>query len=224
MQLKFIIGFIFITVFLNAQVRIVKPIKAAPAKKTNLGIGVGPSRSVLYLGRNVKANNDATGLNATLVYGGHKLMRGSLEFTLYRPINIEPTWYNINSSSIEFNTHFIARMKEGKAVFYPIFGISYNIFSGFYTGVNDYMNLTRLYQKNQRVETRWWGLNVGTGFERYFKKVSVFVDYKMRVGVSEGNNQLSIQDVCFSGGLRFNLKAPTLNKIFRGTRSRYLLN
>jgi len=161
-----------------------------------------------------------------MVYGGSKLMRLSLEYTRYQPLDIAPTWYNINASTIELNTHFMARFRNRNAYFYPLVGISYNIFSGTYTGVNDYLNLGTLYKKNEKVVTRWVGLNIGTGYELYVKPGSFFLDYKMRIGVTEGKSQLNIQDVCITAGLRFNLRVPSFYSLFiyRGTRSRYLLD
>jgi len=196
------------------------------SRKTNLAFGIGVSRSVVYLARNVKPDNDATGLHTSILYGGKKLFRVSLEYTRYKTIDIAPTWYNIKASVIEINGHVLARFRSGNAYFYPLFGFSYNMFSGTYTGIDDYLNLNSLYQKNQRVNTRWFGVNVGTGYEFYFKPGSFFLDYKMRVGVTEGKNQLNIQDVCITAGLRINLKVRSLYGIFmyRDTRSRYLLD
>jgi hypothetical protein len=205
-----------------------KPVITTPTypRRTNLGMGVGITRSVLYLARNVKADNDATGINTTLVYGGAKLLRASLEYTFYQPLDIEPTWYNIKAQTIELNMHVMARFANKRAYFYPLFGLSYNTFSGFFTGQNDYLNLASLYKKNQQIVTRWLGLNVGTGYEYYFRPGSFFLDYKMRVGKTEGYSKINIQDVCISAGFRFNIKAPSIYSIFwyKGTRSRYLLD
>lgn len=214
---------LFLSVGLTAQLKVVKPIVTHP-KRTTLAFGLGLTRSVVYLSRNVKPDNNADGFNASAVYGGARLMRLSLEYTYYRTMNIEPTWYDIKAHTIEANVHFLARFKSKKAVFYPIVGISYNIFSGYFTGVNDYLNLTSLYPVNETVTTRWPGLNVGTGYEYYFKPGSFFIDYKMRVGFTEGTNQVNIQDVCFSAGFRFNLRVPTIYTVFKGTRGRYSLD
>lgn len=196
------------------------------AKYRNLGIGVGVTRSVIYLARNVKEDNDATGLQFSMVYGISRLLRLSLEYTHFFPIDIAPTWYDINAKTIEMNMHIIARFNKSNAYFYPLFGLSYNTFSGNYTGINDYLNLSSLYEKNTTVVTRWLGLNVGTGYELFFKPGSFFLDYKMRVGFTEGSNQINIQDVCITAGLRFNVKVRSLRSIFiyRDTRSRYQLD
>jgi hypothetical protein len=195
-------------------------------KRTDLGIGLGVTRSVVYLARNVKPNNDATGLNASLVYGGSRIFRVSLEYTRYAEMNMAPTWYDVKANTIELNGHVLARFKNKNAYFYPLFGISYNRFSGFYTGNNDFLRLDEFYQKNTQVSTNWLGLNVGTGYELYFKPGSFFLDYKMRIGVTKGYNQINIQDVCISAGLRFNLRAPSVYSLFTpgGLRSRYLLD
>jgi hypothetical protein len=205
------------------QVRTIKPVKTH-SRKTNLGVGGGITRSVLFLTRNVKENNDAIGYNGSIIYGGEKIFRGSLEYTYYKKINIQPTWYDIKAYTIEANMHLLARFKKTKAYFYPLFGISYNSFSGYFTGLNDFLNLSDKYKKNQVAKTSWLGLNVGAGYEQYFKQISVFGEYKMRVGKSDGQRQINIMDVCFSCGIRYNIRVPSIYRIFNGTKSRYLLD
>ena len=205
-----------------AQVRVVKPI-VTHSKTTNLAFGLGFSRSVIYLQRNVKPDNDANGIQANLVYGGSNIFRCSAEYTYYFPISIGPTWYNIKSSSIEANIHAIARFSNTKSYFYPVFGLSYNVFSGFYTGASDYLNLNKLYPIQSQVVTKWLGVNIGTGYELFFAKSSFFIDYKMRIGRTEGKNDLNIMDVCITSGLRYTITIPTFYQLFRGTHSRYSL-
>ncbi len=206
----------------QAQLKVIKPV-VKPAKRTNLAIGYGRSRSVVYLNRNVKQDNDARGHHLTLIYGGNRLIRFSGEFTIYNLKDIAPTWYDIRANTVEANIHFLARFQSNKALFYPIAGLSYNSFTGFFTGQNDFLNLRSLYPINQRVKTTWIGLNVGTGFEYFFKPGSFYVDYKMRLGFAEGTENFNIMDVCFTAGLRYNLRVPSVYSLFRGTRSRYFI-
>jgi hypothetical protein len=221
--LLYSISFLF-CLNIKAQTRIIKPVKTYP-KKTNLAFSVGRTRSVLFLSRNVKENNDAKGFSFSAIYGGSKILRVSLEYTMYKQINIEPTWFNIQANTIEANVHVLARVKNTKALFYPLFGLSYNHFSGFFTGRNDFINLAEKYKINSVVTTNWLGLNVGTGYEQYIGPVSFFIDYKMRVGAYDGKEQhVNITDVCISFGLRYNIKAPSIYKIFRGTKNRYFLD
>jgi hypothetical protein len=219
----YVILFFASSCVLNAQLKTVKPVKSQP-KRTTLAFGGGLSRSVVYLNRNVNDKNDARGFNASLVYGGSKLVRTSIEYTYFRTLDIRPTWYNVKAHTIEANVHFLARFKSKNAVFYPVFGLSYNVFSGFFTGVNDHLNLAAIHTPNTDATSRWLGLNVGTGYEYFFRPGSIFVDYKMRIGVAEGNFKLNIMDVCFSAGLRLNLKVPTFYSLFKGTRGRYFID
>lgn len=217
-----IVALMLLSMINVGQIKTVKPTKTRP-KETNFAIGIGATRSVLYLNRNVKENNDAKGLHLSIIYGGSRLLRFSAEYSYYFPINIEPTWQNINARTIESNLHIIARFTKTKAFFYPVVGFSYNEFNGFFTGKNDFLNLSDKYEKNTQVKTIWYGLNIGTGYEYYIKNISLFLDYKMRVGFADGR-QLNIMDVCFSAGARFNLKVPSIYKLFSGPRSRYMLN
>ncbi len=203
------------------QVRTIKPVKTHP-RQTNFGIGGGVTKSFLFLSRNVKDNNDALGFHGSLIYGGEKIFRGNLEYTYYRKINIEPTWYDIKAYTIEMNLQAIARFQRTKTYFYPLFGLSYNSFKGYFTGLDDFLNLSDKYKKNQTANTKWVGFNVGSGFEQYFKQVSIYGEYKMRIGNS-GERKLNIMDVCFTFGARYYIRVPSIYKLFSGTKSRYLI-
>lgn len=215
--------FCFLFLATGAQIKTAKPIKTYP-KHTNFGIGVGYTRSVIFLSRNVKENNDASGLQISAVYGGAKLFRFSAEYSYYFPIKIEPTWFDIKAKTFEANMHIIARFKNSEAFFYPLFGISANFFQGYFTGRNDFQNLSDRYEANSTVTQNWVGLNIGTGYEYYIKPISLFFDYKMRVGLEEGKKQLNIMDVCLIAGLRYNIKVPSIHNLYRGTKSRYMIN
>jgi len=205
-----------------AQVRRIVPSEKHPAA-TNLSVGVGVTRSVLFLSRNIKDDNDATGFNMNATYGLNRLMRIGAEYTFYRTIDIQPTWHTIKASTMEVNMHFIARLSRSKAVFYPLFGLSYNVFNGFFTGKNDFNHLSQMYRANSMVHTRWVGLNVGTGYEHFFRPLSIFVEYKMRAGVSDEQRQFNIIDVCFSAGIRFNVRVRSFYSLVKGPRGRYFL-
>jgi hypothetical protein len=219
----FILAFLLLSASFYSQTRVIKPAKKTYPKTTNLGISAGVTRSLVYLNRNVKENNDATGYSFGLIYGGSRLTRVTVEYTHYKELNIQPTWIGIRASCIEANVHAIARFKNVKAYFYPMAGLSYNMFSGYFTGRNDFLNLSQRYPINQVVSTNWTGLNVGTGYEHHIKKISLYVEYKMKVGLAEKKN-LNIMDVCFGFGIRYNLRVPSVYKIFSGTRSRYFLD
>jgi len=209
---RFILHISFAIVFLQnitGQVKIVKPVKTHP-KYTNLAISAGVIRSDLFLTRNINNNNDAIGFNGGLVYGGAKSLRFNLEYTYYRKMNIVPTWYDIKATSIELNANVLAQFKKTRTFFYPLFGLSYNSFQG-----------STKYQKNTIARTNWLGVNIGAGFEQRIKQFAIYGEYKMRIGNS--GPQLNILDVCFNAGIRYNLRVPSVYKLFSGTKNRYLL-
>jgi hypothetical protein len=233
-------AFIYVAVFLAASSTISlsqtnkikpkpRPIKEPPAKKklfeeegkTNFQFGGGIMSSVVYLSRNVNDKNDARGWTVMGSYGGNKLFRVSAQYTQYFPINIAPTWYNVKANTIESNLEWMVYFKNKKSILYPLVGLSYNTFKGYFTGFNDYLNLKSVYKTNTTVSSRWLGLNVGTGFEHAFGPVVLFIDYKMRVGKMEERFSFTIMDVCYSGGVRLKLWIPTLKKLRLGLKDKY---
>lgn len=189
---------------------------------TNFQIGGGIMGSVLYLSRNIKEDNDALGYTINANYGGHKLLRFSVQYTKYFPINIEPTWYTIKANTIEANVEILARFKNNKTFLYPYGGISYNTFRGYFTGADDFLNLREKYEPNSYVSSYWLGLNVGTGMEHAIGRfIVLFVDYRMRVGKTEERAGFNIMDVCYSGGIRLKLWVPSLHKLYRGVGDKY---
>ncbi len=219
----YIVVLFLIAISMASQVRVVKPVKRTKPKSTRLAFFGGLSNSVLLLERNIKDDNSASGYHIGASYGLTRVFRASFEYTKYHQIDIAPTWYNINARTYEFNINAMARMTGTDAFFYPLLGVSYNIFEGYFTGQQDYLNLSRMYEKNANVDTRWFGVNVGVGLEYFIKQFSMYGEFKMRVGQTE-SGQISIMDVCFTAGLRYNLRVPSLYKVFSGTRSRYLLD
>lgn len=197
-------------------------------KLTDLGVGLGVTRSVIFLSRNIKEFNDATGFCATLVYGGHKLYRLSAAYSQYSSINIEPTWLNIKARCYEVNLQILARFRNNASLIYPITGISVNEFNGFFTGVEDFQNLREKYDINSQVRSYWIGANFGLGYEHKFNPITIFLAYKMRVGTQDANQKINIMDVCYHGGIRYDIKVLTprylFRSIFRSYRNRYPLN
>jgi hypothetical protein len=204
------------------KIRAIKPIKTHPAK-TNFSIGAGITNSAVFLQRNTLDNTKIQGFSGYLMYDLSKTLRLSFDYTRYSTTDIAPTWYNIHASTIEANLHVLWHSK-GHLSFYPIAGLSLNIFKGYFTGINDYQNLTAIYSTNNEITTRWVGLNTGVGMEYSLKPVILFGSCKMRVGFSEGHSELNIVDVCFSAGIRYNLRVPSLYSLFKGTRNRYFLD
>lgn len=202
------------------------PVKTK-SKTSELGIGVGMASSSVFLAQNVLNRNNALGYYANMVYGSTaKPFRLSGEYTHYNNINIAPTWRDIKANCTELNLHSLWRFRSVKSYLFLITGVSCNVFSGYFTGQNDFLNFSSVYTPNQIATRTWWGFNAGLGYEIYYKDVCAFATYKMRVGNVKQKSELNIMDVCMAFGLRYNVSfpSPSFKRIFRGTRSRYMLN
>lgn len=214
---------------LSAQVK--KTTKTAPTstltpKKlekekpyTRWSLKVGGNISVIYLARNVKEKNNEPGYCGGLTYEVNNFVRVSCLYTRFNPINIKPTWLDVKANTYESNLEIIARFPNKKTLLYPFVGISYNTYSGFFTGESDYLNLREYYPINSTVKNQWLGVNLGTGLEHNFGIVGLFLDYRMRVGKQE--TAINIMDVCYTGGIKIRFPYGKLAKSMSSTNDRF---
>jgi hypothetical protein len=185
-----------------AKTKTVTPVKRTIKEKefTKLGLKAGANISVVYLARNTKDNNNVMGFCGGFVYEINDFVRTSGLYSHFKPLNIEPTWYDVKASTYELNLEVLAKFPNKKTLLYPFAGISYNTYKGFFTGQNDFLNLKEYYPANTTVKSNWLGVNLGTGLEHNFGVLGVFIDYRMRVGRQD--KVLNIMDVCYTGGLK----------------------
>lgn len=177
------------------------PKKAEKEKPyTRWSLKAGGNISVIYLARNVKEKNNEPGYCGGLTYDINNFIRVSTLYTRFRPINIAPTWLDIKANTYESNFEILARFPNKKTLLYPFVGLSYNTYSGFFTGELDYLNLREYYPINSVVKNQWLGFNLGTGIEHNFGILGLFLDYRMRVGKQE--KAFNIMDVCYTGGIK----------------------
>ena len=214
---------------LSAQVK--KTTKTAPTstltpKKlekekpyTRWSLKVGGNISVIYLARNVKEKNNEPGYCGGLTYEVNNFVRVSCLYTRFNPINIKPTWLDVKANTYESNLEIIARFPNKKTLLYPFVGISYNTYSGFFTGESDYLDLREYYPINSTVKNQWLGVNLGTGLEHNFGIVGLFLDYRMRVGKQE--TAINIMDVCYTGGIKIRFPYGKLAKSMSSTNDRF---
>ncbi len=162
----------------------------------------GVNISVIYLARNVQESNNKPGFCGGIGYRINDLIRVNGLYTHFQPIDIKPTWLDVKANTYELNLELMARFPNKKTLVYPFFGLSYNTYSGFFTGESDYLNLKEYYGTNLTVKNHWIGANVGAGLEHNFGIIGLFVDYRMRLGKQE--SELNIMDVCYTAGLKIN--------------------
>lgn len=149
----------------------------------------------------------------------NNFVRVSCLYTRFNPINIKPTWLDVKANTYESNLEIIARFPNKKTLLYPFVGISYNTYSGFFTGESDYLNLREYYPINSTVKNQWLGVNLGTGLEHNFGIVGLFLDYRMRVGKQE--TAINIMDVCYTGGIKIRFPYGKLAKSMSSTNDRF---
>lgn len=200
-----------------------KNVKTIPLPKerdyTNLSMKAGANNSVIFLARNTKDNNNVLGYCAGLTYDVNNFVRVSSLYTHFKPINIEPTWFNIKANTFEVNLEVMAKFPNNKTLLYPFAGLSYNTFKGFFTGQLDYLNLKEYYKVNSEIKNNWLGLNLGTGIEHQFDFIGVFIDYRMRVGKQD--KVINIMDVCYTGGIKIKFPYGKLVKTLTHINDRF---
>lgn len=204
-----------------AKTKTVTPAKKSPKEKEYIKIGLraGTNISVVYLARNTKDNNNVAGYCGGFVYEINGFVRASGLFSHFKPLNIEPTWYNVKANTYELNLEVLAKFPNKKTLLYPFVGASYNTYNGFFTGQSDYLNLKEFYPVNSTVKSNWFGLNLGTGLEHNFGILGVFIDYRMRVG--RHDKVLNIMDVCYTGGLKVRFPYGNLAKKYGHLNDKY---
>ncbi len=167
---------------------------------TRWGLRAGANLSVIYLARNIKDKNNEPGFCGGFIYEINNFVRVSALYTRFQPTNIKPTWLDVKANTTEANLEILARFPNKKTLLYPFVGLSYNTYTGFFTGESDYLGLREYYPVNSTVKNQWLGLNLGTGIEHNFGILGLFLDYRMRVGRQE--KAINIMDVCYTGGIK----------------------
>jgi len=186
----------------SAKTTTATPVKPIDKEKkfTKWSVKAGANVSVVYLARNVKDKNNEPGICGGINYDINSFIRIATLYSHFSPIDIEPTWLDVKANTYEMNLEAVARFPNKKTLLYPFIGLSYNTYTGFFTGQSDYLNLKEYYKVNSTITNRWLGINFGTGVEHNFSILGIFVDYRMRVGRQE--KAINIMDVCYTGGLK----------------------
>jgi len=198
---------------------------APPHKKhkevrfTKWSIKAGANIGVLYLSRNTKDRNNEPGYSGGITRDVNDFVRVSGLYTYFKPFDILPTWEHVKGNTYEINLEIIARFPNKKTLLYPFVGLSYNTFSGFFTGKNDYLNLRNYYTINSTINNNWLGINLGSGLEHSFGILGLYIDYRMRIGKEE--KAFNIMDVCYTTGIKVRFPYGKLAKKYSGINDRY---
>lgn len=196
-------------------------IKKAEKEKpyTRWSLRAGLNLSVIYLARNIKEKNNEPGYCGGFIYEINNFVRISALYTHFQPTNIKPTWLDVKANTTEANLEILAKFPNKKTLLYPFVGLSYNTYTGFFTGESDYLGLRKYYPVNSTVKNQWLGLNLGTGIEHNFGILGLFLDYRMRVGRQE--KAINIMDVCYTAGVKVRFPYGKLAKSIASPNDRF---
>lgn len=186
---------------------------------TKWSLRVGGNISVIYLARNIKEKSNEPGFCGGFIYEINNFVRVSGLYTRFQPTNIKPTWIDVKANTTEANLEILARFPNKKTLLYPFVGLSYNTYTGFFTGESDYLGLREFYPVNSTVKNQWLGLNLGTGIEHNFGILGLFLDYRMRIGRQE--KAINIMDVCYTGGIKVRFPYGRLAKTLASPNDRF---
>ncbi len=147
-----------------------------------------------------------SGLGARLNVKFKRRIGLSAEFTNQTNHSALPAWGNIGARNFDLNLHYLyLHAEETKIMFYGILGISVQQWTGTYQGVPVFEQDIYDYTPGEVRKFIWPAANLGFGFERYFKQVAVFGEFKFRIGQDFHSDPLEIVDVNLAIGIKLNL-------------------
>ena len=165
-------------------------------------IGGGLSFSTININKDMEGHARC-GLNLKAGMKFSPVCRITSEFTNQFSYNIEPSWKHINSQSYELNANFLANLEGADASFYTITGISYQRWSGDFTGINHFYHLIDLGTTPKTYSYSWGSFIAGCGFEKKLNEFSLFGEFKYRISKKQVNVPLNIIDAGYTIGLKY---------------------
>jgi hypothetical protein len=128
------------------------------------------------------------------------------EYTYQVPHDAIPAWGNIWASNYDLNlTYMYLTVGQSKTKFYGIIGACYQQWKGTYLGTPAFDRDIYDYQSGVSYTFNWLSMNLGMGFERYYKYFGVFGEFKFRFGRDYLSDSFSIMDACVTLGVKKNL-------------------
>ncbi|HXB39711.1 MAG TPA: hypothetical protein VNZ49_04165 [Bacteroidia bacterium] len=157
-----------------------------------------------------------------LYFGSNDMFRGLINIESQPLINFKPEWVNIRSTFFDLQGNILFYFSNRKGIFYIIGGVSYQRYSGNYTG---YGSISRMMPyMDKEFKGNYFGGISGFGFElKVYLNISLYAETRFRMmwfdeKLDRNTKTLVISDqLCV--GIKINL--PELHKIFRGPNDKY---
>lgn len=194
---------------------------AGPAKKdssahrTRFFILAGASWAAIDLAR-YNDNVPKLGINGRLYGYLTSNVRLAGEYTYTLPHNDDQTWLNIKAQSYELNIHINGIVTKTNLGFYAFSGACMQQWKGEFTGLNDLKGYSRIITPGTTDSYTSFLGNFGCGFEKNFRYLGLYGEFKFRLGEGDANVRIRINDVVYGVGLKANIPTRKLGKLFRG--------
>lgn len=210
-KLSYLILFLCIDLFANAQTPAIKEIKKKQSDPV-FSFGFGANLSSVNVFRNYKENPYNLGLNTRLAYNFNDNIRFVAEYTRTKKFDLNPTWLNIKSQSFVISTNAVGYIKDQDVMIYTISGLCIQSWNGYYTGLQDFSTAQFYYTDNTYIRNRNICLDLGIGFERPFPGFNLYGDFRYRF--ANIDNRFGITDANYNLGIKFPIivKQKGLNK------------
>ncbi|MFI5151580.1 MAG: hypothetical protein ACHQRM_17785 [Bacteroidia bacterium] len=136
------------------------------------------------------------------------------EYTYQVKHDAIPAWGAIQASNIDLNLSYMyLTVGTSNTRFYGLIGACYQQWQGTYLGTPAFDRDIYNYVEGTKYNFSWVSMNLGIGFERYYKYAGLFGEFKFRFGRDYLSDSYSIMDACFTLGLKknlFTLGAPSV--------------
>lgn len=183
---------------------------------TRYSVAMGMSFSTSNIRRDV-TNVPYPGLDARAQLFLSKSVRLSAEYTHHFKHNLGLVWENVQSDLFEINVQYVAAINDHKSGFYTITGVAVQNWRGVYTGMGHEFEFRQYGDPQSYYSASWSTLSVGCGMQRTINKIELYGEFKYRVSKRNDNVPVSIIDVNYSFGARYNIK-PRTEKSKRNSR------
>jgi hypothetical protein len=128
------------------------------------------------------------------------------EYTSHFVHSAEPAWINIKSSNFDLNfTYLYFNVSDSYTKFYALTGVCLQKWNGLYRGPAAVNQDNLDYTVGDHASFNWTSLNLGIGFERYYRYFGLFSEFKFRFGKNYPSDPFGIVDVGGTFGAKINL-------------------
>jgi len=177
------------------------------ARDTVIRISVGAGMAFSTVNMGIEPIGEIKGgLNARLALRLKRRIGFTAEFTNQFPHSASPAWGSIQARNFDLNLNYLyLNVGQTNTKFYGLIGACFQQWKGIYQGTPAVGKDIYDYQSGEVVKFNWNSLNLGIGFERFYRHIGLFGEFKFRFGQNYPYDPFAIVDVCATIGTKINL-------------------